>query len=65
MSKLKYENLKEEVEYNVITVDSERIQRNSHEVKIFLRDPFNKTTQISFDNSKIIKIQDLKTIVIE
>ena len=65
MSKQKYENLKEEVEYNVVSEDSERNQRNSSELKIFLRDPFNRTTQISFDYSKIIKIQDLKTHVLE
>jgi hypothetical protein len=64
MSKQKYENLKEEVEYNVVSEDSERNQRNSSELKIFLRDPFNRTTQISFDYSKIIKIQDLKTLVL-
>jgi|LauGreDrversion4_2_1035121.scaffolds.fasta_scaffold974973_1 hypothetical protein len=64
MSKQKYENLKEEVEYNVVSVDSERNQRNSSDLKIFLRDPFNRTTQISFDYSKIIKIQDLKTLVL-
>ena len=54
----KYENLKEEIEYNFIPETNRSSSPN--DLKIFLRDPLNKTIELLFDTSKIKKIKDLK-----
>lgn len=53
----KYANLKEEVEYNVLPMNSD--------LRIFIRDGLNKTNELSFDSSIIKKIKELKIFVLK
>jgi hypothetical protein len=58
---MKYENFKDDIEYNAVPQTTR--STSDDDLKIFLRDPLNKTIEVTIDRTKIVTIKDLKSHV--